>query len=249
MKTKVIVLLAVLLIFSSFQYSNEKESKFSGIDFTVGLHLSHSLIPVKIDKLEDDLTLFYAALGLEAEFSEYLTVGALIGYGSNSMKDPVNFYKVPLTLQLNDTNFKSMLLGFIARSEFFSWKDFTFHANAEFMHFMKAKNDFLIYFDTVDGSGKFQNSLTRISLEMLAQYEGLSNFDLFAGPQLFLLKGKFNTSETIGNISGEEELSYKQRKSLGLVSGIHFEAGDFEIQGKVTLFSNTSISALISYTF
>ncbi len=249
MKTKVIVLLAVLLIFSSFQYSTEKESKFSGIDFTAGLHLSHSRIPVKIDKLEDDLTLFYAALGLEAEFSEYFTVGALIGYGVNSMKDPVNFYQVPLTLQLDDTNFKSMMLGFNVRSEFFSWKDFSFSANAEFMHFMKAKNDFLIFLDNVDGTGEFQNSLTRMSLELLAQYEGLSNIDLFAGPQLFLLKGKFNSSETVGNISGDEELSYKQRKPLGFVSGIHFEAGDFEVQGKVTLFSNTSISAIISYTF
>jgi len=229
-----------------------KPSKALQIDYTVGLNFSFNKVAVLVgnNNLSNSLNFSYLALELDVGISDYLTLGAVAGYNSNYMKDPVDFNNLPLSLQLQDETFNSMVLGVRAKSEFLSWKDFSFAANAEYLYFKRLKKEFPIELPIVTGEAIVKNSFTQLSVELWAQYEGFSNFTLFAGPQLNLLKGKFNVSEEISDLNAEEELSYKQENKLGVAAGVLLEVSShIDVNLKINLISKNSFSIGAIYVF
>ncbi len=254
MNTKIILLITVFLFSSMALLSEEqKKSKLDNLEYSIGLNLSYNEIPILVGEKPaagtqptNTLKLSYLALNFDATLSEYLTVGAIAGYNTKSLKNDVDFVNLPLSLRLSGNNFNSFVLGLKAKSDFFSWKDFEIGANAEFLYFMNSSKQLSVTLPIVSGTSTFKNKLT---LELLIQYEGFSNFNLYAGPQLNMVKGKFAASETIEALTGSEELTYKQKHTFGLVGGISFETGNIDINARITLISKTSASILFSYVF
>lgn len=261
------LLLTVLLLFAGvgLTASSQEEQEGTGednvtqtarvtrtIDYVVGLNFCYNRADIEFGDNGPESTLLYTYLALEIDLDvmDYLTVGVVAGYNSNKFDGPVDFINLPLSLRYGDEAFKSMVFGLRARSEFFSWNDFSVEARGEFLLFKKFENTMPIQLPSVEGTAAIKNSFTQTSVDLLFKYDGLSTMTLFAGPQLNLISGELEASETIESLEGSETVDFKQKSAIGLAAGVHFDLGNhFEVDIKAGLFSRTSLSATIFYVF
>lgn len=252
MKIKILLLVITLIVLSPALLPAESTAKSLRIDYSVGLNFNHSRVSVLVgdNNLVNTLNYSYLALELDVGISDYLILGVVAGLNSNHLKDPVDFSNLPLSLRVNEEKFNSMVLGLRAKSEFLSWKDFSFAASGEYLYFKKYEKNLPIQLPVVSGEAIIKNSFNQISIELWAQYDGFSYFTIFAGPQLNFLDGKLEAFETIEELEGQEELSYKQENDIGIVAGARFELGShFDVNLKVNLISKTSLSIEVFYIF
>jgi len=234
------------------EIQESKTTQKLSIDLNAGLNFVFNQTDIKLgdDDIENTLSFNYLVLEVNAALLDYLTLGVVVGLNQNYLKESVDFYHLPLSLREDAERFNSMVFGVRARSEFFSWNDVTFKAVFEFLHFKQYQNDFDINLPLVSGSAVLKNSFSQTALELLIQYEGLSSFVFFAGPQLNLIKGEITAEENIETLTGKETLEYKQKSAFGLVGGIRLDIGSsFEASAKLYLISRTSLSIEMVYTF
>jgi hypothetical protein len=256
MKIKIFLLLFTVFTLALFPADQEqtqpKDTRSYGIDYTVGLNFSYNRTPVLMgaDDIENTLTHSYLALEVDVGISNYFTAGIVAGYAANRFADPVDFYNLPLSLQVSGQSYKSMIFGARAKSDFLSWKDFSLRANGEILFFKLFEKESPIRLPIVTGTAAVKQSFSHMTLELLVQYDGFSTFTVFAGPQLYRLKGKITASEIIEELEGEEEFEYKQKNTIGLTGGVNFELGShFDLNVKASLFSRTSLSVEVFYIF
>jgi len=256
MKIKFFLLLFTVFTLVLFPADQEKtqpiDTRFHGIEYTVGLNFSSNRTPVLMgdDDIKNTLIHSYLALKVDVGVSNYFTAGVVVGYASSQFDDPVDFYTLPLSLSVSSQSYNSMIFGARARSDFLSWKDFSLRANGEILFFKLSETESAIRLPIVTGTSTVKQSFSQMTLELLVQYDGFSTFTVFAGPQLYWLKGKITASESIEELEGEEEFEYKQKNAIGLASGVNFELGShFDLNIKVSLFSKTSFSIEAFYIF
>jgi hypothetical protein len=222
------------------------------IDYTTGLNFCYNRVAVLMgdDNIENSLVHSYLALEVEVGLSEYLRLGVAAGFDSNHFADPVDFSNLPLSLRLNEQSQTSMVFGLRANSDFFSWRDVSFKAQGELLFLKLAKKEQDITLPIVTGTSTTKQSFSQLTLELLVQYDAFSRLTVFAGPQLNLLKGKITAAESIAELQGEEELTYKQKNTLGLTGGITYElSSHIDLNVKAGLFSRTSLSVEVFYIF
>ncbi|UCH97012.1 MAG: hypothetical protein JSV88_09215 [Candidatus Aminicenantes bacterium] len=256
MKIKIFLLFFLASTLALFPAGQEQTqptvSRSYGVDYTAGLNFSYNRVAVLMgdDNIENTLVHSYLALEVDVGLMDYLTVGVVAGYDSNDFADPVDFYNLPLSLRLSDQAYNSMVFGLRAKSDFLSWKDFSFNANAEILFFKLFKKEHTIDLPIVTGTSTIKHSFTQVALELLVQYDAFSTFTIFAGPQMNLVKGKITAAENIEELQGEEELEYQQKNTMGFAGGVLFELGShFDLKVKVNLFSKTSLSVEVFYIF
>ncbi|MCK5058819.1 MAG: hypothetical protein KAT34_19380 [Candidatus Aminicenantes bacterium] len=233
-------------------FSAEEEVKYYEIDFSTGLTFSYNT--AKVDLAPDDMekTLFYPYLALEIDVDvfDYLTIGVVAGYNQNKFTGSIDFNELPLSLRLNEEQRKAMVFGLNLKSEFTSFGYFSLLGKAEFLYFKLFKNEIPIELPVVTGSAAIKNAFHQLTVDLFLQYDGLSRVSLFFGPQLNLLKGKVSVSEVIEDIEAEQAINYRQKKFLGLVTGINIDIGShIELILRAGLLSKTSFSAGIFYLF
>lgn len=250
-KTAFLLLMLTVLVTVNGTARQAEEQKSMDVDFSVGLNLSYNRVPVILGDLDISNTLVYsyAALEVGVNLTDYLDAGVVVGLNRNSFNDPVDFMNMPLSLRLEDESFNSMVFGLRAKSEFFSFKDFSFAANAEYLHFKQFKKDFPIELDIVSGISTIKNSFNQLALELWVQYDRLSKFTPFIGPQLNMVSGDLNANLDLRGLTGEQDISYKQKRSFGIVGGARFEIGDFDVNLKLNLASKTSLTVDVIYIF
>ena len=230
----------------------KQEEKSVDIDFSVGLNLAFNSASVKLDGTDAVNTLEYSYLGLQidAALFDFLTLGLVAGYNSNTLKELVDFSQLPLSLRAGGERFNSMMIGLRANADLFSWQDFSFAPECEILLFKKFKKQLTIQLPIATGSADLKNSFTQISLDLLVRYDGFSNFTLFAGPHLNLISGTITAVETIEGLEGEQSIGYSQEKAFGFTAGIFYELGDhLDISAKLTLLAKTSLSVTLYYIF
>lgn len=259
MKLKIFLLLLTAFTLALFPVPQEETSPAQHvqpdsyqIDYSAGLNFCFSRVPVLMgeNNLENTLIHSYLALEVEVGVLDFLRLGAVAGFDSNHFGDPVDFLNLPLSLRINDQSYSSMVFGVRVRSDLFSWRDFSFNADAELLFFKPFKKEHTIDLPIATGQSTVKQSFSQVTVELLAQYDGLSSITIFAGPQLNLLKGKMTASETIVDLQGEEKLTYKQKNTLGFAGGVSLElSSHFDLDVKVSLFSKVSLSAEIFYIF
>lgn len=256
MKIKFFLLLFTVFTLALFPADQEQTQPTTTtsleIDYTAGLNFSYNRTPVLMGDNDIENTLIHSYLALEVDVgvSDYFTVGVVAGYATSQFDDPVDFYNLPLSLSVSSQSYKSMIFGARARSDFLSWHYFSLRANGEILFLKPFEKESPIQLPIVSGISTVKQSFSQLTLELLVQYDGFSTFTVFAGPQLYRLKGKITASESIEELEGEEEFEYKQKKSLGLTAGVNFELGShFDLNVKVSLFSKTSLSVEAFYIF
>lgn len=256
MKIKLFLLLFAFFSLGLFpagqEVSQPTKVKSYGIDYTAGLNFSYNRTPVLLgdDKIENTLIDSYLALEVDIGLSDYFVVGVVAGYAANHFSEPVDFFNLPLSLRVSDQSYNSMVFGARLKSDFLSWRDFSFSANGEILFFKLFKKEIPIDLPIVSGTADVEQSFSRLTLELLVQYDGFSAFTIFAGPQLNRLSGKITASENIEELQGEEEFEFKQKKTMGFVGGVNLELGThFDLNVKVSLFSKTSLSVEVFYIF
>ena len=252
MKIKIFLLLFTVFTLALFPADQEQTTQSLEIDYTAGLNFSYNRTPVLMgdDEIENTLIHSYLALEVDVGVSDYFTAGVVAGYATSQFNDPVDFYNLPLSLSVSSQSYKSMIFGARARSDFLSWHYFSLRANGEILFFKPFEKESPIQLPIVSGTSAVKQSFSQLTLELLVQYDGFSTFTVFAGPQLYRLKGKITASESIEELEGEEEFEYKQKKTIGLTGGVNFELGShFDLNVKVSLFSKTSLSIEAFYIF
>ncbi len=257
MKTMIFLLLLSALTLTLFpgqedQTTAAEPQSAADIDFTAGLKFCYNRVPVLLgeDKTGNSLVHSYLALEIEAGLKDYLILGVVAGYDTNHFNDAVDFYRLPLSLHVDDQSFNSMVFGVKAKSDFFSWKDFSFVAQGELLFFKLFKKEFPIDLPIAKGTSTVKQSFSQLALELLVQYDGFPGFTVFAGPQLNLLKGSLTASEKIEELEGEEKLTYRQKNKMGIAAGINIElSSQLELNVKVNVISKTSLSVEVFYIF
>ncbi len=256
MKIKFFLLFFTVFTLALFPADQEQtqptETTALKIDYTAGLNFSYNRTPVLMgeDDIENTSIHSYLALEVDVGVSDYFTAGVVAGYATSQFDDPVDFYNLPLSLSVSSQSYKSMIFGARARSDFLSWHYFSLRANGELLFFKPFEKESPIQLPIVSGTAAVKQSFSQLTLELLVQYDGFSTFTVFAGPQLYRLKGKITASESIEELEGEEEFEYKQKNTMGLTAGVNFELGShFDLNVKVSLFSKTALSVQAFYIF
>lgn len=253
MKIKTVFILLMLTVFVTVNKAElwAEDKKSMDVDFSAGLSLSYNRVPIALDDYDISNTLVYsyAALEIGVNLTDYLDAAVVVGLNRNGFSEPVDFINLPLSLRLEDERFKSMVFGLRAKSEFFSFKDFSFAANAEYLYFKQFKKEFPIELDIVTGYSSIKNSFNQMALELWVQYDGLSEATPFIGPQLNVVSGKLVANLELEGLTGEQELTFKQKRSFGMVCGARFEVGDFDVNVKLSLASKTSLTVDVYYIF
>jgi len=254
MKTRIIILAIFFFITIWPAFPAAKKNTIGNVDYTVGAKLSFTRIPVWLNpqtdtetKTSNTLSLSYLDIYGDVALSEYITLGLSVGYASHSMRKTVEFNTLPLSVQLQGKTFAGVLLGVHARSNFFSWDNFTFQSNAQVLTFMESTQNLPVTLDLAKGNAEIKHSITESSIDLLVQYEGLSSCNIYAGPQLAWVSGDYKVNETIETLQGSQELSYKQKKLFGIIAGAHMEVGNFDIKAELSLFSRTGVGVRVYY--
>lgn len=241
-----------LALFSQDKTKTPPKTQTIGIDFSAALNFSYNRIDVELGSDDLPASMEYSYLALQIDFTllDFLTAGVVAGYNSNTFKDPVNFFRLPLTLQSEGTRFNSMMFGVRAIADLFSWKDFSFTVNGEALIFKRFEKELPIELNAAAGTALLENNFRQLGLEFLVHYEGLDYITIFAGPQLHLLSGTFSATEKIENIDAMEELEYRQKSTLGLRAGVYYElSSHFDIKASISLLSKISLSVTVFYIF
>lgn len=243
---------ATLFSFDNTETTGTDENKTIEIDFNVGLNVSFNSARMKIGPKNTTNSLIYSylALELDADISDFLTLGLFAGYMDNHFKNPVDFERLPLSLRFNKEKYNSIVVGITAASEFSLFGDFSLAPHGEFIYFIPSKKESIITLPIVSGDALSRCSFYQAAIELLAQYDGFSTLTVFFGPQLYFAGGNYKASETIEYIKGTETLKFKQKNIFGVVGGVNFDLGEhFNVDLKATLISKTSIAARVLYVF
>lgn len=258
MKRKISLLFIIIVFAAStglFGQENTGDTGTSGkkntFDYNVGFNLAYNNTPVKINDLaiNNSLVFSYAALELAIEMKDNLTMGIIAGFNRNYLKDTIASNILPVPVEFNHEKSTSMMLGVNISSEFLLPGDFSFKAGGELLYFKLFENQLTL--NTGNGTAAFKNSFYRLTLELLAQYDGFSTFTIFAGPHLNMVSGKYTAAETLTDqTEAKESYNYSQRKALGLSLGANFDLGShFTLDAKLSFISTTSLSIKFFYVF
>jgi hypothetical protein len=179
-----------------------------------------------------------------------LSVEILAGYHSAFAKDLVDFTKLPLSLRWDRQKFKGVLLGMAISAEPFTLNDFSLNVRGEFTFSLEKGRTWDIKRLMVSGKATGKNAFSLMTLDALIQYQGFTGVTIFLGPRLNLLQGKFTATETIGDLQGQQEFSYRQKNLIGPLAGATIEIGDnWELNIKASLLARTELSLAVFYIF
>ena len=251
-KKYVLFILLIFWLMALSLFPAEEEVKYYEIDFSAGLTFSYNTAKVELAPDDMEKTLFYPFLTVEVDVDiyNYVTVGVLAGYSQNTFRGPIDFNELPLSLRLNEKRRNSMVFGLNLKSEFTSFGYFSLCGKAEFLYFKLFKNETPIELPIVTGNAVIGNTFHQLTVDLFLRYDGLTGVSLFLGPQLNLLKGKVSANEVIEDIEAEQVINFRQKKFIGLVTGVNIEIGSqVELILSAGLFTKTSFSAGIFYLF
>jgi hypothetical protein len=226
--------------------------KAPAISYQVGLNVSLNNTKVKMgdEDMENTLSFYYAALEVDLDLFDNITLGVLAGFNSNSFDDPVDFTQLPISLRFDKKKNTAMNFGLCAKSEFSISKMFSIQARGQYLIFKLFEKEFSIDLPIVTGTATTKNSFSQLTVAVMGQYDGLTNMTVFAGPQLNLIDGKYEVREHIEQIDVEESIKFKQKSLVGFTGGVRFDIGDnLALDIRAGIISNTFISASLFYIF
>jgi hypothetical protein len=232
--------------------TKKDDPKSGDVDYSVGLNAAYNRAAVKTgaDDTANVLEYTYLALQIDVGLLDFLTIGVVAGYNSNVFKDPLNFYRLPLTLNAEGERFNSMMFGLRAKSDLFSVHDYSLAVSADWLYFKRFNLERPITLPIASGTAILKHSFHQLTLELLVQYDGLSGMTVCVGPQVNLIRGKMTATEIIENLEGENILKYDQKKTVGMAAGVYYElGGHFDLKAKLSLFSKTALSVTLFYVF
>jgi hypothetical protein len=248
---KMIFTLVLMIVFSAFSAA-ESTSRPISITVDPGLELSFTQVGslVGTEKTENTLNVLASRLVLHVDILDYLSAEILAGYHSAYAKDPIDFTGLPLSLRWDREKFAGLLLGAAVSSIPYTLNDFSLKVRGEFIFVMESEKTWAIDLPLVSGQAIGDNSFTLLTLDATVQYEGFTGVTLFIGPRLNLLSGKFSADESIEDLSGQQEFSYRQKHLFGALAGAVFEIGDnWELHVKAGLLARTEFSLAVFYVF
>jgi hypothetical protein len=216
----------------------------------VGLNAVFNQVPVFAgdDNLENTLAFNYLALQIDVRLLNLLTIGVLVGYNSNTVEDPVDFLRLPLTLRTEGEMFRSMMFGFRGEADIFSRENVSITARTRLLFFETFRKERPIRLAVTSGNAVLENAFRQLEIELRVQYDCFKGFGIFAGPRLNIIAGHLTAAEAIEDIDARQKLSYRQQKAVGLSAGFYYRWGaHLKLSAAVFILSQTSISMTVFY--
>ncbi len=248
---KLILSLVVTVAFSAFSAA-ETTTRPVSITVDPGLELSFTQVGslVGAEKTRNNLNFLASRLVLNIHILDYLSAEVLAGYHYAYASDPIDFTALPLSLRWDREKFSGLLLGAAVSSVPYTLNDFSLKVRGEFIFVMESEKTWDIELPLVSGQAIGDNSFTLLTLDATVQYEGFTGVTLFIGPRLNLLNGKFSADESIEDLLGQQEYSYRQKNLFGALAGAIIEIGaNWELHVKAGLLARTEFSLAVFYIF
>ncbi len=248
---RLILLLILSAAFSSFLTAQSTPRPIS-ISVDPGLELSFNSIRTLVgpEKTANTFNFLTTRLALKMDVIEYLSVEILAGFHYAYASEPLDFTSMPLSLRWDREKFSGLLLGLAASSEPLTMDDFSLKVRGEFTWAMEKEKTWEIELPTVSGEATGDNAFSLLTLDVTVQYDGFSGVTLFAGPRLSLLNGTFTAAETIIDLQGQQEFSYRQKNFFAVLAGAVIEiGGNWELNVKASLLGRTELSLAVFYIF
>jgi hypothetical protein len=246
-------LLPLLLLTAFFSISAaESATQPITITFNPGLEFSWNSISSQNGEQKTANTFSFLAsrLALKMDIFEYLSLELLAGYHSAFAKDPLDFTSLPLSLRWDRQKFQGLLLGAAISSEPFTINDFSLKVRGEFTFALEKNRTWAIELPQVSGQATGKNVFSLLTLDVTVQYQGFTGVTVFLGPRLNLLHGKFIAAETIADLQGQQEITYRQKNLVGPLAGIAIEIADnWELNIKASFLARTELSLAVFYIF
>lgn len=229
-----------------------KDEPIRDMNFSSGVNLVYNKAKVRLGDsgLENFLNYTCLFLELKAMVFEDVSLGVLAGYNTNYYSDPVNFNRLPLTLQIGNNSHNSMILGANIRAHLLSSGYFSLLSKAEVVYFKEFQKEWPLQMPIILGVATIEQSLLQFEVEFLVKYEGLSGIDIYLGPHFNLLGGQLKASESLGDIEALEEMKITQVNPVGLKGGIGFTVfQDFRMEIGLNIISKFNLSVGLHYDF
>jgi hypothetical protein len=245
-------LLLILLIAFSPISAAESTSQPITITFNPGLEFSMNSMGILsgTEKTANTFSLLASRMALKMDIFEYLSLEILAGYHFAFAKAPLDFTSLPLSLRWDRQKFQGLLLGAAISSEPFSLNDFSLKIRGEFTFALEKNRTWDIVLSPVSGQATGKNAFSLLTLDVTVQYQGFTGVTIFLGPRLNLLHGKFTASETIADLQGQQEITFRQKNLIGPLAGMAIEIGDnWELNIKASLLARTELSLAVFYIF
>lgn len=246
-------LLPLILLVAFFSIS-AAESTTSPITIILnpGLEFSFNSIGIQSGEQKTVNTLNFQAtrLAVKMDIFDYLALEMLAGYHSAHNKNSLDFTQLPLPLRWGRNTFSGFLLGVAVSSEPLSFNDFVLHLRGEFSVSLAQEMAWAIQSQQISWTCRGRNSFTLLSLDLTLQYQGFTGINIFAGPRLNLLHGKFTASENSTDTEIRQEIPYRQKNLAGPLAGALIEVGDnLELIIKASFLARSEFSLTLFYTF
>jgi len=248
---KLILMLVLSVVFSAFSAAESTPRPIS-ITVNPGLEFSFTSISslVGTDKTKNNFNFLASRLVLNIDILDYLSAEVLAGYHYAYALDPIDFTSLPLSLRWDREKFNGLLLGVALSSVPYTLNDFSLKVRGEFIFAMEKEKTWTIELPLVSGLATGDNRFTLLTLDASVQYEGFSGITIFIGPRLNLLSGKFSADESIEELLGQQDFSYRQKNFFGAMAGAAIEiGGNWELQLKASLLARTEFSLAVFYIF
>ncbi len=248
---KWILLLVSTMIFPLFSTAQTASQPIT-VTFNPGLEFSYLSIRslVGAEKTANTLNFLASRLALKMDIFEYLSVEVLAGYHLAFAKDPLDFTSLPLSLRWERQKFQGLLLGAALISEPLSFDDFSLQLRGEFTFAMEKGRTWEIELPQVSGQATGDNTFSLLTMDATVHYQGITGVTVFFGPRLNLLHGKFRAGESIAELEGEQEFTYRQKNLVGVLAGLVVEIGDnWELSIKASLLARSELSLAVFYVF
>jgi hypothetical protein len=225
-------------------------------DGTISLQSSLNSITLKYDTggeeepVLDTLNFITMGAGFATDLTENLKLGLVVGYSLKKYSGPLYFERLPLSLGIENQSFNSMFFGMCTDYRFYYIEYFSFAIAGEVKYFRLFELSRQLDLPIVEGEASIQNSFITATLDLLIKFDQIPGITVYLGPEVYLLSGSFKAVETLGELEGEESVTFNQDRFFSLLGGAQVEVMDvFEVKVEVRFLSHFSVRCEIMYEF
>jgi len=176
---------------------------------------------------------YFVTAGVEYDAFEKLTVAALFGYGSTNGNGLV-FRHLPFSVDYEAGGMGGFVLGAeLATKKLIPLGEFEINAQAQFVYYVGSSKTFALGDLGVQGSVTGKTKWTQYVVGPVVSYKGFEYFHPYFAACFNYLSGDFKMDETVQDLTGSEDKTFKSNGYFHLAVGATYEFTDyFSLKGE-----------------
>ncbi|MBD3413728.1 MAG: hypothetical protein GF421_04755 [Candidatus Aminicenantes bacterium] len=237
-KTFLPVIIILLITSPSLSATQFYQQGFSVEQIRLGLDAEFfdRMITWDEDQSEtSSLRSYLFSLSLGYEILEGTSVTAVLGYSLSNFDDMI-FNKLPFSLELNTGHIDGIVFGGKALIEIINLADFTLSARGQFIYYLGFEEQWDIPGLNVEGTANGNPSWARLTAGPKISFHATPYLRPYVTVNYDRLWGKFKMTETIEELTGEQEIKIESQSYFNFSIGTLYEIIDrLDLKAEATL--------------